>query len=84
MTTLTCSVDVGQAVNVVPLDLSKAFDTVFHSLLLQKPMHYGLDKLSVQWGIRVGSNWLTSCTPIEVVKVSFPTGNLSPVESPGD
>ncbi|GAB0208570.1 mitochondrial enolase superfamily member 1 [Grus japonensis] len=72
---VTCSIDVGQAVDIVYLDFSKAFDTVLHSLLLEKLMHYGLDKWSMQW---VG-NWLTGCTQRVVVNSSFL--NWQPVTS---
>jgi len=41
-------------VDIVYLDFSKAFDMVFHSLLLEKLVRCGLEKWSVQW---VG-NWL--------------------------
>jgi len=44
---VTCSVDVGQAGDIVYLDFSKAFHKVFHSRLPEKLMHYGLDKWSV-------------------------------------
>ena len=64
---VTCLVDMGRVVDIVYLDFSKAFDTVPHSLLLEKLMHYGLDKWSVQW---VG-NWLTGCTQRVVVNSSF-------------
>ncbi|GAB0205022.1 mitochondrial enolase superfamily member 1 [Grus japonensis] len=40
---VTCSVDV----DIVYLDFSQAFNTVPHSLLLEKLMHYGLDKWSM-------------------------------------
>ncbi|XP_009643491.1 stimulator of interferon genes protein [Egretta garzetta] len=40
---VTCSVDVGQALDVVCLEFSKASP----SLLLEKPMRYGLEKWSV-------------------------------------
>ncbi|GAB0207760.1 mitochondrial enolase superfamily member 1 [Grus japonensis] len=72
---VTCSIDVGQAVDIVYLDFSKAFDTVPHSLLLEKLMRYGLDKWSMQW---VG-NWLTGCTQRMVVNSSFL--NWQPVTS---
>ncbi|KAK4827027.1 hypothetical protein QYF61_013161 [Mycteria americana] len=45
---------------------NKAFDMVSHSLLLEKPMCYGLEKWSVRW---VGS-WLTGCTRSVVVHSS--------------
>ena len=64
---VTCLVDVGQAVNVVYLDFSKAFSAVSHSLLIEKLMYYGLDKWSVWW---VG-NGLTGCTQRMVVNSSF-------------
>ncbi|KAK4830472.1 hypothetical protein QYF61_011196 [Mycteria americana] len=72
---VTCSVNMEQAVDIVYLDFSKAFDTVFHSLLLEKLMHYSLDKWSVQW---VG-NWPTGCTQRVVVNSSF--SNWQPVTS---
>ncbi|KAK4822019.1 hypothetical protein QYF61_006867, partial [Mycteria americana] len=45
---VTCLVDEGKAVHVVYLDFSKAFDTVCHSILLEKLAAHGLD----------GKNWL--------------------------
>lgn len=69
----SCSVDVGQTVDIVYLDFSKAFKMVSHSLLLQKLMHYSLYKWSVQW---VGT-WLTGCTHRVVVNSSF--SNWQPV-----
>ncbi|KAK4831719.1 hypothetical protein QYF61_018771 [Mycteria americana] len=72
---VTCSIDMGQAVDIVYLDFSKAFDRVSHSLLLEKLMRYGPDKRSVRW---VG-NWLTGCTQRVVVNSSF--SNWQPVTS---
>ena len=56
-------------------NFSKAFDTVPHSLLLEKLMCYGLGKWSVQW---VG-NWLTGRTQSVVVNSS--SSNWQPVTS---
>ncbi|KAK4832290.1 hypothetical protein QYF61_021689 [Mycteria americana] len=67
---VTCTVDVGQAVDIVYLDFSKAFDTVSHSRFLEKLMLYGLGKWSVWW---VG-NWLTGHTQRLVVSSSFSNG----------
>jgi len=41
--------DEGRAVDVVYLDFSKAFDTVFHNILLGKLSKRGLDEWSVRW-----------------------------------
>ncbi|GAB0209845.1 mitochondrial enolase superfamily member 1 [Grus japonensis] len=54
---ITFSVDVGRAADVVYLEFIKAFDTVSHSLLLDKLARYRLDGWSARW---VG-NWLTDC-----------------------
>ena len=51
---VTRLVDEGKAVDVVYLDFSKAFDTVSHSILLQKLADRGLDRYILRW-VR---NWL--------------------------
>ncbi|GAB0189904.1 hypothetical protein GRJ2_001455700 [Grus japonensis] len=48
------SVDEGKAVDVVHLDFSKAFDTVSHSILLEKLTAQGLDRCTLHWV----KNWL--------------------------
>ncbi|KAK4828134.1 hypothetical protein QYF61_023932 [Mycteria americana] len=51
---VTCLVDEGKAVDVVYLDFSKAFDTVSHSILLEKLSAHGLDGCTLCWV----KNWL--------------------------
>ncbi|KAK4810638.1 hypothetical protein QYF61_007375 [Mycteria americana] len=51
---VTRLVDEGKAVDVVCLDFSKVFDTVSHSILLEKLAAHGLDGCSLCW-VR---NWL--------------------------
>ncbi|RMC22128.1 hypothetical protein DUI87_03001 [Hirundo rustica rustica] len=51
---VTHLVDAGKAVDVVYLDFSKAFDTVSHSILLDKLAAHGLDRSTLRW-VR---NWL--------------------------
>ncbi|KAK4810627.1 LOW QUALITY PROTEIN: hypothetical protein QYF61_007364 [Mycteria americana] len=51
---VTCLMDEGKAVDVVYLDFSKAFDTVSHSILLEKLAAHGLDGCSLCWV----KNWL--------------------------
>uniref|UniRef100_A0A493U138 Reverse transcriptase domain-containing protein n=1 Tax=Anas platyrhynchos platyrhynchos TaxID=8840 RepID=A0A493U138_ANAPP len=53
---VTHLVDEGKAVDVVYLDISKAFDTVSHSILLKKLSACGLDWRTLRW-VR---NWLDS------------------------
>jgi len=51
---VTHLVDEGKAVDVVYLDSSKAFDTVPHSMLLEKLAAHGLDGCTLRWI----KNWL--------------------------
>jgi len=51
---VTHLVDEGKAVGVVYLDFSKAFDTVSHSILLEKLDAHGLDGCTLRWI----KNWL--------------------------
>ncbi|KAK4823485.1 LOW QUALITY PROTEIN: hypothetical protein QYF61_002549 [Mycteria americana] len=51
---VTRLVDEGKAMDVVYLDFSKAFDTVSHSILLEKLAAHGLDG----WTLRWVKNWL--------------------------
>jgi len=46
---LTSLVDEGEAVGVVYLDFSKAFDTFLPSILLEKLAAHGLDGCTVHW-----------------------------------
>ncbi|KAF1468861.1 hypothetical protein FQV17_0013719, partial [Megadyptes antipodes antipodes] len=46
---VTRLVDEGKAVDVVYLDLSKAFDTVSHSIVLEKLAAHGLDRCTLRW-----------------------------------
>ncbi|KAK4813305.1 LOW QUALITY PROTEIN: hypothetical protein QYF61_023456 [Mycteria americana] len=51
---VTRLVDEGKAVDVVYLDFSKAFDTISHSILLEKLAAHGLDGCTLHWV----KNWL--------------------------
>ncbi|GAB0208453.1 mitochondrial enolase superfamily member 1 [Grus japonensis] len=51
---VTCLVDEGKAVDDIYLDFSKAFDTVSHSILLEKLVAHGLDRHTLCWV----KNWL--------------------------
>ena len=51
---MTHIVDEGKAVDVICLDFSKAFDTVPHSMLLEKLAAHGLDGCTLRWI----KNWL--------------------------
>ncbi|KAK4818085.1 LOW QUALITY PROTEIN: hypothetical protein QYF61_005662 [Mycteria americana] len=51
---VTRLVDEGKAVDVVYLDFSKAFDTVSHSILLEKLAAHGLDGCTLHWPVTSG------------------------------
>jgi len=51
---VTHPVDEGKAVDVIYLDFSEAFDTVPHSILLEKVATRGLDGCTLFWV----ENWL--------------------------
>jgi len=51
---VTCLVDEGKAVDVIYLDFSNFFDTVPHSILLEKLAAHGLDGCTLYWI----KNWL--------------------------
>ena len=51
---VTHLVDEGKAVHVIYLDFSKAFDTVSHSILLEKLEAHALDRCTLRWV----KNWL--------------------------
>ena len=55
---VTCLVHEGRAVDVVYLDFSKAFNTVFHSVLLEKLAAGGLDRYTLCYIIAKVNNWL--------------------------
>ena len=46
---VTHLVDEGQAVDVVYLDFSEAFDTVLHNILMEKLAAHGLDGCTLRW-----------------------------------
>ncbi|PKU44212.1 rna-directed dna polymerase from mobile element jockey-like [Limosa lapponica baueri] len=51
---VTCLLNAGKAVDVVYLDFGKAFDTVPHSILLEKLANHDIDKCTLHWV----KNWL--------------------------
>ncbi|PKU45328.1 rna-directed dna polymerase from mobile element jockey-like [Limosa lapponica baueri] len=56
-------VDRGNAVDVVYLDFGKAFDTIPHSILLEKLANHGIDKCTLHWV----KNWLDDCAQRVVI-----------------
>jgi len=72
---VTCLVDEGKAVHVMYLDFSKAFDTVSHSILLQKLADRGLDRYTLGW-VR---KWLEG--PAQRVVVNGVKSSWQPVTS---
>jgi len=46
---MTCLVDDGKAIGVVYSDFSKAFDSISHSILLEKLTACGLNRCTLLW-----------------------------------
>ncbi|GAB0178158.1 mitochondrial enolase superfamily member 1 [Grus japonensis] len=72
---VTHLMDEGKAVDVVYLDFSKAFDTISHSILLQKLAAHGLDGHILRWV----KNWLDG--QAQRVVVNGVTSSWQPVTS---
>ncbi|GAB0206463.1 mitochondrial enolase superfamily member 1 [Grus japonensis] len=71
----TCLADEGKAVDAIYLDFSKAFDTVSHSILLEKLAAHGLDRCTLCWV----KNWLEGRA--QSVKVNGVKSSWQPVTS---
>ncbi|RMC06934.1 hypothetical protein DUI87_16385 [Hirundo rustica rustica] len=74
---VTHMVDAGRAVDVVYLDFSKAFDTVSHSILLDKLAARGLDRSTLRW-VR---NWLHGRAQTVLVNGAASSWGQAPVVS---
>ncbi|GAB0192591.1 mitochondrial enolase superfamily member 1 [Grus japonensis] len=68
-------VDEGRAVDVAYLNFGKAFDTVFHNVLISKLRKCGLD----EWAVRWAENWLNDRA--QWVAVSGTESSWRPVSS---
>ena len=64
---VTSLIDRGNAVDIVYLDFSKAFDKVSHDILISKPTRYGLDRSNIRWI----HNWLQNLTQRVMINGSF-------------
>jgi len=53
--------DEGKAVDFVYLDFSTAFDTISHSILLEKLAARGLDGLMLRWAKTWLDGWTKDC-----------------------
>ena len=70
--------EMAKAVDVVYLDFSKAFDTISHSILLEKLAAHGLDGRTLRWV----KNWLDGRAQRVVVNGVKSSGGRSQVVFP--
>ena len=75
---VTRLVDEGKAVDVVYLDFSKAFDTVPHSIIVEKLAAHGLDGHMLCWVKRWLDGWAKKLRSMEL----NPVGSQSHVVTP--
>lgn len=62
---VTCLVDEGKTMDVVCLDINKAFDTISHGVFLEKVVAHGLEGCTLCWvkkltrwpGLETGGEW---------------------------
>ncbi|KAF4796463.1 hypothetical protein TURU_083985 [Turdus rufiventris] len=67
---VTHLVDAGKAVHVVYLDFSKAFDTVSHSILLEKLAAHGFDRNTLCWIKNWMDGWALRVVVSEFLSIS--------------
>ncbi|PKU47497.1 rna-directed dna polymerase from mobile element jockey-like [Limosa lapponica baueri] len=72
---VTHLVDEGKAVDIVYVDFSKAFDTISHSIPLEKLAAHGLDGRTLHW---VKTGWVAGPKELWRMKLN-PVGSLSQV-----
>ena len=58
---ISLAVDKGQTPLAIYLDLSKAFDTLDHKILLEKLKYYGITKITLSWFKSYLSNRSSLC-----------------------
>lgn len=73
---VTCLVDKGKAVAVVSLDFSKTFDTVSHSILLEKLTFHGVDGCTLDWGKNKKAGWPSPECGVEWNYIQLATGEV--------
>ncbi|PKU33606.1 rna-directed dna polymerase from mobile element jockey-like [Limosa lapponica baueri] len=72
---ITGWLDEGRAADVIYLDFSKAFDTVFHNIVIRKLRKYGLDEGALRWI----ESWL--CDRTQRVVINAAGSSWRPVTS---